>query len=388
MSNYKTLNLKNILLMLIVSFCFSGSNAFASDNVLQAIQVDGVKDSYNVILKSDDVAEVKKTVQAPNKMILNLNGIRASKTINTIYNNTSNVDSVVVEPTGDDSVKILIQADNASNAEVHFDTLKTPLGVLDKTTKADKPADELVLNGPVKSYKPVYDENQNDEDQISLSGFSGSAARHLKKIFKDGNLSIMLTFGLFSILVITGIKTIKGNDNDIKVGLSQSLKEREIDMYKGAAGLELGINSHPGVRAEISNSVSGQGQAPQTINGGYGVRAYQQNTRNPYLSSEMQKPKMTATPAPTANIQQQIARNMTQKPVIQNNNSAMQGTMQNTMQNTIPKATSSTAARPKSTNIDSMKFLESMTKIYEKNGRSDLAQGLKTNMKKAKMNLK
>ena len=33
-----------------------------------------------------------------------------------------------------------------------------------------------------------------------------------------------------------------------------------------------------------------------------------------------------------------------------------------------------------------MKFLESMTQIYEKNGRSDLAQGLKAGMLKAKAN--
>ncbi len=53
------------------------------------------------------------------------------------------------------------------------------------------------------------------------------------------------------------------------------------------------------------------------------------------------------------------------------------------MQNTIQK----TAAAPKTTNIDSMKFLESMTKIYEKNGRTDLAQGLKSNMQKARMGM-
>ena len=40
----------------------------------------------------------------------------------------------------------------------------------------------------------------------------------------------------------------------------------------------------------------------------------------------------------------------------------------------------------KASNIDSMKFLESMTQIYEKNGRSDLAQGLKAGMLKAKAN--
>ena len=35
--------------------------------------------------------------------------------------------------------------------------------------------------------------------------------------------------------------------------------------------------------------------------------------------------------------------------------------------------------------LDSMKFLESITKIYEKNGRTDLAKGLKDNLRKAQM---
>ena len=38
-------------------------------------------------------------------------------------------------------------------------------------------------------------------------------------------------------------------------------------------------------------------------------------------------------------------------------------------------------------NIDSMKFLQSMTQIYEKNGRPDLAKGLKAGMLKAKANV-
>ena len=38
-----------------------------------------------------------------------------------------------------------------------------------------------------------------------------------------------------------------------------------------------------------------------------------------------------------------------------------------------------------SSDLDSMKFLESITKIYEKNGRSDLAKGLKDNLRKAQL---
>jgi len=370
----KSVNFKKMFLMFAIGICFTGGNVFASDNVLQAIQIDGVKDSYNIVLKSDDVSEIKKTVQAPNKMILNLKGIRASKTINTIYNNTSSVDSVVVEPTSDDSVKISIQADNVANAGVHFDTLKTPLGVLDKSAKQNKTTDELVLNKPMDSYTPVYNENlEEKETGFSLTGASISIAKHLKNIFKNDAATMLVGCGLFSIFFFGGLKLIKGKDSEIKVGLSQSLKEREIDLYRG--GLDL--NTHPVANmngVSYTNS-SANVQTKNPAGNNYGLRAYQNGTKSPYASPEIKRQRpLAATQVPSVNLQQ-VANNM-------NLRQAPPNPMQNTIQKTAPINTKSQSA-----NIDSMKFLESMTKIYEKNGRSDLAQGLKSNMKKAKMNL-
>lgn len=361
-----------VLFLMLMSICV-GNKVFASDNVLQAIQVNGTKDSYNIVLKSDDVAELKKTVQAPNKMIINLKGIRASKTINTIYNNTSNVDSVVVEPINDETVKILIQGENVANAEVNFDTLKTPLGVLDNSTQQSKPSGEVVLSNPMSSYKPVYSDNSNEEQ--TDSSFMAIVAKLLKSKKVTG---LATCFGI-ALLVFSGLKAIKGNDNEIKVGLSQSLnqnainQQRELDLYRG--GLNLG-GRYTGVNAEISSDIPSM--APSSVgltnmsSANYGVRAYQQGTKSPYLSSEIQRPRPAAASAKPSLSSQQAA------------NIALKSAMQATMPK--PAATPSTT-RPKTANIDSMKFLESMTKIYEKNGRSDLAQGLKTNMKKAKVNL-
>ena len=380
MNNFsKGMNLKNILLMFAVGLTFIGNCAFASDNVLQAIQVDGVKDSYNIILKSDDVAEVKKTIQAPNKMVLTLKGIRASKTINTIYNNTSSVDSVVVEPTGEDSIKISVQADNAGNAEVNFDTLKTPLGVLDKSQNQNKTTDELVLNAPMNSYKPVYDENTDEEsDGFSLANLMpASVAGHIKNILKNDKVTWMMSFGLLVLFFLGGLKIIKGKDSEIKVGLTQSLKQRELDLYRGEEGLNLGVSGE----LSTASMRASQAAAPQNISGAYGLRAYQNGTRSPYATSEIQqRPRPTAAPQ----VNSPSVPKSVQRPLSQG---LSQGTLQNTIQGVALKAAPVAGARPKTTNIDSIKFLESMTKIYEKNGRSDLAQGLKANMKKAKLGL-
>lgn len=362
-------NIKRYVLttLAIIAASINGLNAFASDNVLQAIQIDGVKDSYDIILKSDDTAELKKTIQAPNKMVLTLSGIRASKSINTIYHNTSTVDSVVVEPTGEDSVKILIQASNVNNADVKFDTLKTPLGLNSQKENADE--NSITLSGPVESYKPVYSNDALGEEEtggFSLSSImSGTGAKYAKKALKSDKFSWMLATGLFMIVIMNGLKSIKAKDSDIKVGLSQSLKERE---------LELNRQMHSNTALQSPISTLGQTMtadyqrnpiAPQpTMN--YGLKAYQNETRSPYMSVDARRiptptPSEVKTPSPLKSMAQNI-----KKPVA--------------------SPISNTGRRPaagKTANIDSMKFLESMTKIYEKNGRSDLAQGLKSNMKKA-----
>lgn len=374
-------SIKKILLLFVIGYCIGGNNVFASDNVLQAVQINGVGDSYNIVLKSDDVAEVKKTVQAPNKMILLLKGIRASKTINTIYNNTASIDSVVVEPNGDDTVKILIQGSNVGTSQIQFDSLKTPLGVLGNTASQPKSNGEITLSDPVSSFRPVYNEDESqDESSFSFVGAGAPLISVAKKVMNNQQFSWMITCGLFSILVLSGLKLVKGKDNEIKIGLTQGLKEREIDLYKGSVMANMSnINNivAPGMAGVGAGNMQ---SAPQTqrnfSNANYGLKSYQNGSRSPYATPEIQRKPVAMQPqvSPSAS---QMVRNSAATP---------KQPIQNMMQNTIQKTQTAQArpSAPKTTNIDSMKFLESMTKIYEKNGRTDLAQGLKANMKKAK----
>ena len=74
-----------------------------------------------------DILNIKITDD--NKMMLTLKGVRVSQELNTIYNAT-NIDSVTVEPAGNDTVNVSFQAQNISHAKLVFDTLDTPLGVM------------------------------------------------------------------------------------------------------------------------------------------------------------------------------------------------------------------------------------------------------------------
>ena len=76
--------------------------------------------------------------------------IRVSKTLNTIYNNVSNVDTVMVEPQGN-GINIFFQADNAAASTVTFDALVA-------AAPAVKSTQNIKLNNPIESYAPIYNE--------------------------------------------------------------------------------------------------------------------------------------------------------------------------------------------------------------------------------------
>src|SRR5574344_1716546 len=98
--------MKKVFLVLLISL-FTAISANAADNVLQSVQIEPLNDSYNIVLVADNAVEVKKTIQSPNRIIISLKGIRASKTLNTVYRNVANMDNVVVEPAGLDGLSII-----------------------------------------------------------------------------------------------------------------------------------------------------------------------------------------------------------------------------------------------------------------------------------------
>lgn len=356
--------MKRILTLLVLFFTALVANA--TDNVLQSVQIDSVGDTYNIILKTTSEAQIKKTTQASNKIILNLNDIRASKTINTIYNNATNVDSVMIEPVGDNAVNVIIQADNVSNAAITFDSsdaikLSSTAKSVALAKKAKKEhKDKIVLSHPIKSYVPIYNEEDIDLDEEETPNAIGFL-EGVKKLFSEGNISNIMTTGLIGVILFCGIKLFRKEEPEQKIGLAQSLKDREIDLYKE-------ITARRGVVGPISKDTTLN--MPQVRpNAGYGIKAYQSEAKSPYMTSEIITKKPLTPPVSPA--YRPMAAATTQR---RPDNFTVNRPVQN-------MAVSQPELKP--SNIDSMKFLESMTKIYEKNGRADLAQGLKSSMVKA-----
>lgn len=347
--------MKRVLLLL--GMMFSLTAVLADENVLQTIEIEPVKDTYNIVLVSDKVVDVKKTVEDSNKITLTLKNIRASKTLNTVYNNVSNVDTVMVEPAGN-GISIFFQAENAAKATVSFDALNAPLPIA-STTK------NLKLNNPIESYQPIYTEDFQTEKTSSM--FDRLRASSTVAAVKDGvkesvsagaeTANKFIGFGLVTLLIVAVSRLFKRKEPEIKIGLSQSLNSREIDMYKG-----------------VQNPIHSTPQ-PSFSTVSYGLNAYQRENRNPYESQPAQfhNPRMNHY-ASAATYSEPVAQPQT-RPIIQTVTAQAPARKMTTPVNTAP-------VNQSNPNVDNLKFLESMTAIYEKSGRHDLARGLKASLNK------
>ena len=344
--------------LLVLGILLSSLSVFANDNVLQSIEIEPVKDTYNIVLVSDKAVDVKKTVQASNKITLTMKDIRASKTLNTVYNNVSNVDSIMVEPQGN-GLSIFFQADNASAATVSFDALVA-------IAPAKKSTQNIKLNNPIESYAPIYNETFEDTKTSSLFDKlkSSSTVASIKDSIDEETVSNTankaFSFGLVALLGFAVIRLFKRREPEMKIGLSQSLNEREIAMHRG-----------------VQTAPQSYMEKPFTsVN--YGLNAYQKENRNPYetMPAQFHNPRLREY-ANQAAPQEFVAPQPMAKPV-----QTQTMTMAQPQVKKMTTPVNSAPVNQSNPNIDNLKFLESMTAIYEKSGRHDLARGLKASLNK------
>ena len=94
----------------------------AQQNFLNSVVFEQNEGQYNIILRSDIPAKVRKTSQGNDKITLTLKGITPANNINTIYKNVDGISPLVVENLGENELKLQVQAPNVANANIIFNT--------------------------------------------------------------------------------------------------------------------------------------------------------------------------------------------------------------------------------------------------------------------------
>lgn len=342
----------------------TGTCALAADINLSEIEINtSDNNGYNIVLKTDKKTEFKKVMKNDKQLVIEMKNTAASENLSTIYNNAADINNVTVTPSGKDDLKIQIQGKDVNNSIINLDYT----GETQAMTQNFDP-EQINLNLPIEDYKPIYNENdiENTEETGNVSSLSSlNPVTLAQKITNRENSDTpnnggfkWLTYLGLAVILITAGKNIFKPAPEAQIGLTQSLKEREKDL---AQKLNNGVRETLSLRSKIAQNAS----AP-SIN--YGLRSYQNSQRNPYESapvSTFRTTKNIQTP-PQVKPQTRITASTSTIPAMPRSERTMSSPIQ----------------RKQALNVDSMKFLESMTKIYEKNGRTDLAAGLKNNIRK------
>ncbi len=187
-------------IILVLTILFIGLAANASHNYLHTVLLEGTDDGYNIILKSDSMPEVKKTIKNSDNLILDVKGVTVSESVNAIYKSTADVSGLIVENVSPDELKIYIQAKDISKATVMSQTPD---------------------NGPV----------------ILSERFP------LEKI--------IWSFAVLAILiaVIKSAKTITDYENSLMI--KKDIKDREIELYRN---FQRELSLMPKINGNISSS--------------------------------------------------------------------------------------------------------------------------------------
>ena len=112
------------------------SSVYAADNNLSALVLEGTDKGFNIVLRTDKVTQVKKSIQPDGALLIDLKNISSPVNLDTRYVNTKNVNNMVVENIGNNEVKIYIQAEGIGNSDIIFDTpAAPPFIVSDKVSK-------------------------------------------------------------------------------------------------------------------------------------------------------------------------------------------------------------------------------------------------------------
>ena len=148
-------------IILVLTILFMGLVASASENYLRTVVVEGTDDGYNIILKTDALPEVKKTVKDSDNITLDVKGITTSSSVNAIYKSTASVNGLIVENVADDELKVYIQAKDIAKATIMAQTSSGEPVILSERFPVEKVLWSIavlaILAAVVRSAKAITD---------------------------------------------------------------------------------------------------------------------------------------------------------------------------------------------------------------------------------------
>ncbi len=382
---------------------------FASkQNVISSVLITDAKDGstgYELDIDSTGSSTYKTKIVSDNSIIFELKNSVLSKNPSTYYENVEGIDSVTVEQYARNKVRIFIEGKNAQDTELVFVN-----SIFEQSSESEK---SVIINHPISHYQPTNlnsdtdfegDNQAWDDNSFNFAHLGASVLTSLK----DGVMGVVLIFALIFAIVLLIVKNIAKNyaqDSDPLIGLNNvnTIKDMPSAYSQDVSKIESNLKGISDRSETIKKAQKELAKAHQkyqeylrdkyknqyseklkqqvnidAVKKGIALSQYQKSNKNPYVNQEVvrinqnfskvsqDKDGFQIPPRP----KREFERDFT-SPYIQRKTSKIDYSPKN-------------YSKQKDT---SMRFLESVTKIYEQSGRGDLANGLKNSISKVKQSI-
>lgn len=104
----------SVIVILMNDLC-----ANAAENMLSNIDIKRGANSYTIELTTTEPAKMSKTIISADRILVNLNDVKALNNVMTKYDSKTVIDNVIIEPQGK-NVSIMLQGDNIAYSDISF----------------------------------------------------------------------------------------------------------------------------------------------------------------------------------------------------------------------------------------------------------------------------
>ncbi len=394
------------LLLVSILFMFSILPSFAQENIISSVTISKAKNnvnSYELNIDSSDTSSYKMSVEDDTSVYFDIKNAILADDSATYYDDVANINSAVVKQIGHNKVRIYLQGKNVKNTQIVF------VNSLIENAKNSKKS--ITINRPVNEYKPTNGADLEDINNMQDWDDNSFNPEQLMTSLKDGVGGIVLVFLMIFGIIVYSIKMLSrklSQETEPLIGLKQQ-KDEEIlnnkhilektpqqinmdmqNVTKRAQALQNAQNelfkAHQKYQEYLKTKYKDTPKkqyVSDSITKGIALSQYQKSNENPYKDQQVIKMNKTRDfSTPKGNFQ------IPPKSEFKNNLQTIKRQNNTIQQNTAPyiqrpskKINGQTKMYTKPNN---MKFLESVTKIYEQSGRVDLADELKNTMTKSK----
>ncbi len=391
------------LLLVSILFMFSILPSFAQENIISSVTISKAKNnvnSYELNIDSSDTSTYKMSVEDDTSVYFDIKNAILADDSTTYYDDVANINSAVVKQIGHNKVRIYLQGKNVKNTQIVF------VNSLLENAKDTKK--KITINRPMNEYMPANSTDLEDMNNIQDWDDNSFNLSQFMTSLKDGVGGIILVFLMVFGIIVYSIKMLSkklSQETEPLIGLKQQKPEEIFNkqiyetspqvnnlqsITKRAQALQNAQNeltkAHQKYQEYLKTKYKDTPKKQFTTDSiakGIALSQYQKSTQNPYKDQPVIKMNQTQSfSMPKGSFQ------IPPKNEFKNNLQTIKRPTQTVQANTSPyiqrPSKKLNTQQKMYTKPNSMKFLESVTKIYEQSGRADLADELKNTITKTK----